>query len=237
MRFAVALTLENEFIPKDKNRLILSFMKKAFKEYDQDYFNELYSSPKRKDFTFSLYLGDCMFLDKRILIPEKRIILNFSSYNFQDGVMFYNAMLKQRFNPYKIANNSITATNINMVREKPVNSNVFKILSPILVREHNNNNKETRYHSLKTDKGVEVFRKNLEYQLIDSLGEKVVYDFKDIKIEPYTKDVHVIHYSTPLLANIGYIKIKAPDYILNYLVKAGVGAKKSSGFGMLEEVR
>lgn len=38
MRFNVELLLENEIIPKDKNRVFLSFLKHNYSSYDNEYF-------------------------------------------------------------------------------------------------------------------------------------------------------------------------------------------------------
>lgn len=74
MRFSVEILLDNERIPKDKNRIILSLIKHHFNSYDEDYYKELYeeSQNKMKSFTFALYMGNCEFLREEIDIPSKK---------------------------------------------------------------------------------------------------------------------------------------------------------------------
>lgn len=242
MRFSVELLLENEIIPKDKNRIILSLLKNCFSSYSEEYYENLYQNTnnKIKDFTFSLYLGGCKFLREEILIPGKKIILNFSAYSFEDGIMFYNSFLCNKGKRYPLKNNTIMIGKINLVKEKTIYSNeiIFKTMSPIVVREHNGNNGKTWYHSLSSEEGRAIFIENLRYQLKDVFGERVTYDFKDIEINISNdnKEVKVKNYGIEVLSNIAKIKIKSQPYILDYLYKAGIGSKRGSGFGMVDIV-
>lgn len=239
MRFNVELLLENEIIPKDKNRIILSLMKHNFNSYDKDYFIELYKQipNKKKTFTFALYMGNCKFLREEIVIPEKKIILNFSTYDMKDGIMFYNSFLKNKGLEYPIKDNFLKINRINLNKEKTITENevIYKTLSPISVREHFGDNKKTWYHSLKDLKGQEVFINNLKYQLKDEFGEGRILDIEEIEFEVLgNKEVKVKNYGIEVLSNICRLKIKAKPYILDYFYKAGIGSQRSTGFGMVD---
>lgn len=241
MRFAVELLLNNEVIPKDKNRIILSLMKYNFSSYDKDYYSELYEKTpnKMKNFTFALYMKDCKFSREEIVIPEKKIIFNFSTYDIKCGINFYNSFLTNKGLEYSIKNNSIKVDRISLNKEKTITENevIFRTLSPISVRQHFGDNKKTWYHSLNDAKGQEVFIKNLTYQLRDGFGEKKILDIEEIEFEVLdNKEVKVKHYGIEVLANICFLKIKAKPYILDYLYKAGIGSQRSTGFGMVDLV-
>lgn len=241
MRFNVELLLENEVIPKDKNRIILSLLKHNFNSYNKDYYCELYEDTqnKMKSFTFSLYMGNCKFLREEIVIPDKRIILNFSTNDIRDGIMFYNAFLQNKGLEYPIKNNIIKVNKINLSQEKPIldNEAIYTTLSPISVREHFRDNKKTWYHSLNDTKGQEVFINNLKYQLKDEFGQERILDIEEVKFEVLSnKEVKVKHYGIEVLSNICRIKIKGKPYILDYLYKSGAGSQRNSGFGMLDLV-
>lgn len=242
MRFQVQLLIENDMIPKDKNRIILSILKHCFSSYNKDYYNSLYESNKNtiKEFTFSLNLGDCKFLRDEILIPNKKIYLNFSAYNYEDGIMFYNSILANKGKKYSVGNNVFTIEKISLVKEKTIYSDeaVFKTMSPIVIREHSGDNKKTWYHSLKTEKGQAVFMENLKYQLRDVFGDRVLDDLSDLSvyISEDNKEVKVKNYGIALFSNIAKLKIKAQPYILDYIYKAGIGSKRGSGFGMVDIV-
>ena len=120
MRFNVELLLDNEVIPKDKNRIIISLLKNNFSSYDRDYYSELYEETPNnmKSFTFALYMGNCKFLREEILIPEKKIILNFSTNDIRDGIMFYNAFLTNKGLEYPIKDNVMKINKINLSKER-----------------------------------------------------------------------------------------------------------------------
>lgn len=241
MRFNVELLLENEMIPKDKNRIIISLIKHNFKSYDKDYYVELYEGTlnKIKSFTFALYMGKCKFLREEIVIPEKRIILNFSTHDIKDGIMFYNSFIGNKGLEYPIKNNTIKVNKINLNKEKIITDNEakFKTLSPISAREHFGDNNKTWYHSLNNRKGQEVLINNLKYQLIDVFGEDKLLDINEVEFElMHNKEVKVKHYGIEVLSNICYFKIRGKPYILDYLYKAGIGSQRSAGFGMLDLV-
>ncbi|MDR7871007.1 MAG: CRISPR-associated endoribonuclease Cas6 [Tissierellaceae bacterium] len=239
MRYNVELVLKNENIPKDKNRVILSFLKHIYESYDKEYYQSLYENEtnKVKSFTFSLYMPRCKFTREEIVIPDKKAILNFSTTDMKDGIFFYNAILRGRGKAYEIKDNSITVKNINMIKEKIVTAEhaTFSSMSPVVVREHKGDNKNTWYYSLREEKGKEVFIKNLRYQLLDSFGEERRLDIDEVEFQVITtKEVKVKHYGIEVLSNICRLKIQAKPYILDYIYKSGIGGYRSSGFGMLD---
>ena len=239
MRFSVELLLDSEKIPKDKNRMILSLLKHSFSKYDKDYYYQLYeqSQNKMKSFTFSLYMGHCQFLRDEIIVPNKKIILNYSTYDMKDGIMFYNSFLKNKGVKYPIKDNSLTINRINLIKEKLIMENevIFKTLSPISVRQHNGDNKTTWYHSLSGKNGQEVFMNNLRYQLFNHFGQGIKYDIEKVDFQVIAnKEVKVKHYDIEVLANICKLKIKGKPYILDFLYKGGIGSQRSTGFGMVD---
>ncbi len=241
MRFNVELLLDNEVIPKDKNRIIISLLKHNFSSYDRDYYSELYEETPNnmKSFTFALYMGNCKFLREEIFIPEKKIILNFSTHDIRDGIMFYNSFLKNKGLKYPIKDNMIKINRISLNKEKTITDDeaIYKTLSPISVREHHGDNKKTWYHSLDNEKGQEIFINNLKYQLIDEFGEERILDIEEVEFEILAnKEVKVKHYDIEVLGNICHMKIIGKPYILDYLYKAGIGSQRNAGFGMVDLV-
>lgn len=241
MRFNVELLLDNEIIPKDKNRIIISLLKHNFSSYDKEYYSKQYEDKqnKSKSFTFSLYMGSCKFLREEIVIPEKKIILNFSTYDMEDGIIFYNAFLKNKGLKYPIKNNTMKINKISLNKEKLITDDeaAFKTLSPIVSREHNGNNNKTWYHSLNEEKGRQVFIKNVKYQLQDVFGESRKLDFEEIEFQLIkNKDVKIKNYGIEVLGNIAVFKLRSKPYILDYLYKSGAGSQRNGGFGMIDLV-
>ena len=241
MRFGVEISLENEKLNKDKNRMILSLLKYCYSSYNQNYFNDLYKKNpvKRKSFTFSIYMGECKFLKEEIFIPEKKLILNFSTSDMKDGIMFYNSFLINKGKGFPVKNNTLNIEKINMINEKHIYKDevILKTMSPIVVREHKGNNKETWYYSLDDAKGKEIFMSNLKYQLLEEFGEDRRLDIEEIKVEVLSnKEVKAKHYGIVILSNLCKIKVIGKPYLLDYIYRSGIGSRKNSGFGMLDIV-
>ncbi len=241
LRFSVEISLEDEKIHKDKNRMILSLLKHCYSSYDQKYFDRLYKEipNRRKSFTFSLYMGNCKFLREEIIIPGKKIYLNFSTNNVEDGIMFYNSILTNKGKKFSIENNILEIEKINMLGDKSIYTNevILRTMSPIVIREHKGDNKKTWYHSLNNDKGKEIFMENLKYQLTDEFTEERILDIREVEVETlYNKEVKVKHYGIEILSNICTIKVTGKPYLLDYLYRAGIGGRKNSGFGMVDLV-
>lgn len=241
LRFGVEIFLGNEKICKDKNRIMLSLLKHCYSSYDQKYFSKLYEQVpnKRKSFTFSIYMGDCEFLREEIIIPNKKIYLNFSTNDIEDGIMFYNSIITNKGRKFSIENNTLKIEKINMLREKNIYTNevILKTMSPIVIREHKGDNKTTWYHSLNHARGKEVFMENLKYQLTEEFTKERILDIKEVEVETLlNKEVKVKHYGIEILSNICMLRIIGKPYLLDYLYKSGIGGRRSSGFGMVNLV-
>lgn len=247
MRFRVEISLNQDRIPKDKNRLIMSLMKHCFEKESSDYFQQLYQGGenKVKPFTFSLYLGDCLFERETIQVPDKKITLFFTTYDVENGMIFYNGFLRKQGNPYKIKGIEMTIDQIRLIKEKTIveESVQFKTLSPIVIRDHEHNNQKTWYYSLKAgnpegtidSKAIDILLENLRLQLQDQFGQKAEKDIQQLElIVNQVKPVRVKNYEIDILSNICRLGIKAKPYLLDYLYKAGIGSRRAQGFGMLE---
>lgn len=240
MRYQVLISLDRDEIPKDKNRMLLSFMKHHLEESDESFFESLYveGETKRKDFTFSLYMENCEFLRETIKIPGKRLFLNFSTYDLLTGIQFYNAMIRGRKKEYSYKGITMKLERIELKREVTFRENkaTFKALSPCVVREHNKETNRDWFYSLDSEKGKELFVQNLKYQLLESIPE-AKYDVNEIEISIIkNKEIKVKHYGIEVLSNLCVFEMKAKPYILDYFYKAGAGSLKSTGFSMLATV-
>lgn len=237
MRYQVIVSLDGDEIPKDKNRMFLSLLKHHITENDKRFFESVYveGETKRKDFTFSLYMPECEFLRDTIRIPDKKVFLNFSTYDLLTGIQFYNAIINGRGKEYSYKGIVMKIERIEVKQEKKFmgRATVFKSLSPCVVREHDDDTNKDWFHSLDSDKGRKLFADNLKSQLLDSIKDST-YDVDDIGISLIkNKEVKVKHYGIEVLANICMFEMKAKPYILEYFYKAGIGSFKSTGFGML----
>jgi CRISPR-associated endoribonuclease Cas6 len=121
---------------------------------------------------------------------------------------------------------------------------LFKTCSPIIVRDTNNSGRSSRYIT----SASEVFEDKL-YHSVRSMSKVLLDDapelwrddfsaeftnFKTVRISHYTKKGAPRDGRRELIeATAGTIRIKAPAPVLQLIYDAGVGAKRSQGFGML----
>lgn len=239
MRFCLNFYLDKNEIPLDYRSCFLSFFKFAFKNYDKEIYEKLYSNKNLtiKPFTFSVFLGKSEFNYNNIILSNKNIKLNFSTYHYEYGIYFYNAMLNSKFIPYPFGENNIILKNLNIIKEVNINTNKIsaKTLSPIVIRKHQKENNSDLYYDLNDSNSISVLKENI----INS--NKIFFDFdieldvKELEIIPIkVRNILILYHDHKILGNIGTIILKGKSYLLDYLVKSGVGARRSQGFGMVE---
>lgn len=241
MKFSLQFNLKNNSIPLDYRRKFLSFLKATMESYDKSLYEKYYNqSNTRKDFTFSVYMPNQTFNKESITIKGNRIYFNFSIYNSTEGLKIYTAIMSKVNCEFPLGKfNKMTLVDIQIKEEKNLIDNLveFKLLSPLLVRDHNKEtNKDWFYTHL--DEGCEKRLKeiikiqlNLIYgNKFDKEADQLRFDFSKCK-----KTV-ISNYNVKIPGVLGKFKIEGSSYILDYLYKAGIGSKSSAGFGMIDIV-
>lgn len=240
MRLGVELLLTNNKIDKDKNKIIMYIIKLLMEKESEDIFKELYekniSSPK--DLTFSMYLGkNIEFLRDEIKIPSQKIIVNFSTSEPVVGIALYNSFIKYKGLEIPIGNNTILINRVNIIRTRPITRERARFItkSPIVIRSHSGNNRETYYNSLSKKNGQKVFLENLKYQIKEKFPDANEKDIDNLKVNIlWNKDVKIKHYGIVILSNLCEFEIKAKTYILEEIYLNGAGGRKSQGFGYID---
>ena len=247
MRLKLIFELEKEMILKDYRRKFISFFKQALEGNGNGIREKYYGTDKKsKDYTFSTYFQG-KFLKDGIKIEDKKIILNFSTANMEEGIHFTNGFIGAVNKSFEFGDNMITLKKVEMYNEKPVKESgaEFRILSPIVVKERDNELVEGKrknrdiYYSYKDEKWLDVLKENMKYQLKDKFDYDISYDIDSMEIvaeEPFVKKTVVENYGVKFQVTLGRIYIKGEKELLGYLSKSGLGGKRSSGFGMLELV-
>lgn len=239
MRFTVDLELTKNELPKDKNRIFISLLKYIFENYDREEYLRLYEpyGNKQKDYTFSVYLPGAKFEREIINIATKNIKLNFSSYDYASGIMFYNSVLKAKKKNFPLPDdNELNIQNISLVQEKVIRSNkvTFMTMSPIVIRNHNRETNKDWFYSFNDSDYMDILKTNLFNQVNETFNF-VRDDIKELEINILkNRDVKVKNYGIEVLANIATFELIGKPYLLDYFYKAGFASKTSSGFGMLK---
>ena len=242
MRLGIVLELKDKlYIPSDYRKHILSLIKESLKISDTELFNKLYGNSVKnvqKPFTFSVsFYPENTHLEKgKIFLKSNKITLHFSSFDLKLLIIIYNGFVKLSKKDYLFyLENEIKVKNFYLQRKKEINSELvtFKTLSPIVVRD------------LKEKKGIGFidythpdFKKNLFYNVRSLTKNFLKYELSDnefriLDLKMKAKKVSIYGKE---IANKGILTINAPIKVLKLIYDAGLGAKRSQGWGMLEVV-
>lgn len=239
LRFEFAVTKEE--IPLDYRRCFISLFKKALEKNNLEAKDKYYhkADPIQKAFTFSVFFKNPKFHKDYIELEDKKVILNFSTYSKKLGLIYFDALMGMIDYKFPLQNdNNITLKNVTVVQEREIKTEsvVVRILSPVLARVHNKEKNFDKYLSFKEEKFAEVVKNNLKYTL-EKLGDKQLLKslekFEVLDVDG-TKPIKVLFYKHKVDGNIGRFVIKGEQRLIDFVVKAGLGSRTSSGFGMLE---
>ncbi len=247
MRFSIIFGVNVKFIPVNYQRLILSLLKKSFQLADKNLYNCLYLERKNriKPFTFSVYFPDAKFENEKIILNKNEFILNFSTFDIPTGLNFYNGLLKyvkQGFF-YKTEEFKLNLKAILLKREYQIKENKirFKTLSPVVVRKHDREKNRDEYLTLENST-KEEFEKVLNSNMANVFKEFLGREYR-LNIEPVELKKVAVKISEEgekrgyIPANIGQFYLEGEKVALDFVYKAGLGARRSFGFGMLEVVK
>ena len=145
MRFKFLFTLENEKFPIQYRKSIMSFIKMSLQEYNEETFDNLYheKDPIMKPYTFSVFFKNPKFQEDSILLEDKKVELNFSIQDYNIAINIYNSFNHHIHNAFPLAQNFLTLQKISIIPEKQIKTDeiMVKFMSPLVVREHNNETK------------------------------------------------------------------------------------------------
>lgn len=237
MRYKLLFELENEDISIQYRKSILSFFKKSLSEYDNKIYEKLYHAkdPIMKPYTFSVFFRDSEFKENRIIVNSKEMELNISIADYEIAIILYNAFNHQRNKIFHLEHNSMTLKNIVLVQEKQINTEeiTIKFMSPLIVRQREN--EKDYYFSVEGEKFLETLKVNIKEQLKLTNYSMEIAD--SIKLEKINGRKTVVKfYEKQMEGSIGTFKLFGDKELLNYLYRAGIGSRRSSGFGMFEVI-
>ncbi len=212
-------------------------MKRGLERVNKEKFAEMYQTNKYKDFTFSVFLPKAIFRKEEIELENSRIIINFSTGNADLAINYYNAFMANmsRFLPF--GKNKIKIDSVKVLETPQILGNVviFKTLSPIICRDHDQNTKKDWFYSWESNEFIPVLKRNLKFQLKEKYGENIDRDVDMLVFEPINiKKTVVKNYNMNIEATLGIFRVSGRAYLLQELQKSGIGSLKGMGFGMIE---
>lgn len=241
MRLKIEVELINEQFPLDYRPVVISLFKHSLTVYDNGkYFAEYYEVGKAKPFTFSVGIPNSTFTEERIIVPNRKINITFSTSDIGTGIIFFNGLSMQKNKLYPLAyENAMIVKNVLIEKEVVITTNTIDVIfkSPLCIREHYKEKNKDIYYSFEKEGFIATFNKVLEKQIANSsiLATSILDEFA---IKPVNcKKTVVRHHSQFIEATIGIFNLTGNIALLNYLYANGIGSRKSSGFGMFEVVR
>ena len=235
MRLKLNFDLENESLPIQYRKSVMSFIKLSLSEYDEQYYKKYYNDKDTimKPYTFAIFFRNPKFENDRIIIKDKRLELNISIADYETSIILYNAFNHQKNKKFSLDKNSWTLKNINMSLDKKIDTEeiTIKFMSPLVVRSHLEN--KDYYYSYNDEEFKDILKINIKQQLkITDIPINLVDSFDIVAIDP--KKIIVKFYEKKIETTSGIFKISGDKQLLKYLYDAGMGSKRSSGFGMFQ---
>ncbi len=238
MRIKLFFNLEKPELDIQYRKSLVSFIKHALEEYDENLYKELYKKGenKMKSFTFAPLLPEPKFRNEIIDLSQNYFQVVFSFYNYAHALHFYNSFVKQKNKKFSLYQNSITLNKILILSEKEITSNVIyiKMESPLIVRNHDRETLKDMYYSFEKKEEFEKYLKiNIKEQMKnENLDESLLDEFKIEAVQPKKAIVKVYEYK--IESSLGTFKLTGNKKLLKYLYQSGLGTKKGLGFGLFE---
>ena len=242
MRLELRLELKEPILPKDNKRIWLSFLKNVLSSgADGRYYEKYYNGTSPKDFAFSILLPHPKFKGEQIELENTSVKMIFSAdERGTTGLIFYAAFLEAKNKVFPLPDgNAMTLQAIHMEKEHHITSNkvLFKTVvgGGLVVREHNEENNKDHFYSFDEEGFMRVLEMVLRNELVYAKFPE--YLINEVSVDVIScKKILVKQYGIYVDANVGMFQVEGHPDILNYLYQAGMGSKRSMGYGLLDVV-
>lgn len=225
--------LEKNFLIRDMDKLLVSFLKSAAEEYSGEFYEQLYDKNKSiiKSYTFSTYLPGAKFHENRIELVKDEFTMFFSDSNQAELLKFFNGFQQLKFKKYPMDSNSmqlisISVQNLNEIKDTEI---IVKMQSPIIVRRHNSIDNTDIYYTCESERFAEILKENVS---IFAQKLQIPVSTEDFSIQPIKcKKIVKRVFGRNVDASIGIYKLTGSSELLNILLLSGVGVRRSEGNG------
>lgn len=233
--------LENEKIPIDYRRKLISYLKYCTEKSNGAFYEELYGhgNNTNKDFTMSVYfVPETQLCKDFIHVKSKKMVLNISTPDSYLGIQLYNALCSQKYKWCKLSgDNALRLVGVHSEKEKVVTCRkaVFNTLSPIVIRDHNKETGKDWFYTFEDEGAVSILKRNLKRELGEKFERDISLDIDQLQIKfTRMKKVIIRSYELKIPCSLGVFSMEGEQYLLQYLYQRGLGSKRSLCFGYLE---
>ncbi|MDO4663228.1 MAG: CRISPR-associated endoribonuclease Cas6 [Tissierellia bacterium] len=240
MRLKLEFSLKEKYIPIDYHKLFLKFIKKSISEYQNGkffdmFYNDDISKNTEKTYSWSVGFKDPIFKNGYIDVNGKKVNLVFVIPSMKNSLILLNSFMDQKDKEMKVSEkNYMKLESVKILREKKIKGNLFiaKILSPIIIRDHNRDTNKDVYYSVDDNEFISELKKKLKRDCPSYEKE-----IDDLMIDTSNaKKIVVTLYGQKINSTIGNLVFIGDKNLLNYLYNSSIGSRKSLGFGVIEEI-
>ena len=213
----------------------MSFIKHALEKKYPVLYEKLYGQNILKNFSFSVFLPVEKILSDRYLLTSEFINVKISSSDVQLLAALYNAFLNSRFYDYNLPiNNSFKLVKVSYSNTVKIISNkvLIKFLSPLIVRDHDKENNKDIYLDY-TSKDFEHKLKAITENYLNQRGLEGTIFLIPVKARRTVAKCLNLN----LNCSFGLFELIAKPEIIQELYLAGIGSRRSEGFGLFDIIK
>lgn len=220
----------------------ISFLKKSFKEGDEEVFNRLFKAKRVKNYVASFYLG--RDFDKGFLGRELGI--TFSTGDVETFTTFYNGVLNARrknVDYLEIDGHRFSLKKFSLLPLRKISSCsvVFKTIGCVVLTDPEKSSKRFEEWYVTPcdglDRFVDVLNKRLAQRYLWLRGKPLL---SRVNFEPLSGDsvreVRLRHHEGYVKCFKGRFRLSGDPEVLQFVYDYGLGVKTGQGFGLLEVV-
>lgn len=237
MKYVAEFELKQNEMRADYRRIFISFFKRAISEYmDGHFFDEIYQSgAKKKDLVWSVRFSKPVFHNGMMKLESGKVLMTLKIGDTQTALIYYSSILGMKNKEFPLENgNLMVLKKIRMIRENQIAEEfaMFKIHSPLCIRVHEKETNKDRYYAI-GDQDFEEKLKDLLRLDLEDVGEQV----SELKFDVSgLKKVIVPAFQLKIPASIGVLGVRGDRRILNHILQHGMGSRRNSGFGLVENI-
>lgn len=242
MKLVLEFDIRHRVISVEYRKIFMHFLKRCIGNANEGkYYDTYYGGVNTKNFTFSVFFQEPKYEKKEIKLSGTKVKMIFSTSEQRTGYFFYASFLEQKNKKIQLEqDNQLTLKKVTQIAESIVKSDkvLIKMNSPLVIRNHQKEqNKDFYYSFVRPEfqkKAIEIITNQLQQE-----GFQETY-CEGFHITPIKcKKTVVCHYGCMIEATLGVFLLEGDKSILNYLLQAGIGSRRSECFGMgelIEEV-
>jgi len=227
-------------LPLHYNQTVQGMLYKSLPKFLSDFLHDVgffYQKRKFKLFTFSKIFSTKQKIENKRLLINPPITLYISSAINDVAKQWGSNFLKKDI--IKLGKNNLFLEEIEiMSKPKIKEETIIKTLSPITVyrTKDNNGKKYTQYYKPNEKEFNELIKLNIKRKYEIITGKKLEdFPFSIFPVSEFKENIE--KFKNVFIKGIeGKFKIKTDPEILRTIYDAGIGAKNSLGFGMIEVI-